>query len=100
MSAARLGQTDRAFATFQEYKPLFRVEPSVHSYNALIQAAALSYKPSVAKILSIFQEMEKFGLSPNSFSFSMLLEVNLSLFLLAHKIFINIPNIFFLPDNG
>ena len=50
--------TDRAFATFAEYPTLFKVEPDVHSYNALLTASAASRVPNVHTLLSIFQDME------------------------------------------
>lgn len=31
-----LGMTDRAFATFQEYRTLFHLIPDIHAYNSLL----------------------------------------------------------------
>jgi hypothetical protein len=35
-SAGLLGMTDRAFATFQEYRTLFHLIPDIHAYNSLL----------------------------------------------------------------
>ena len=75
LGAGSRGQLDRAFATFKECQTLFKQPPSIFSYNALLHAISLSRLPSVVNILSIFQEMEKDGISPNSASVSILFTV-------------------------
>jgi len=35
-AAGQLGMTDRAFATFQEYRTLFHRIPDIHTYNSLL----------------------------------------------------------------
>jgi hypothetical protein len=75
IASGRMGQLDRSFATFQEYKSLFGLDPDLHSYNALLMAAARSRMPKVNAMLAILQEMENAGVSPNSTSFALLLEV-------------------------
>ena len=72
VGAGKRGQLDRAFATFKECQTLFKQPPSIFSYNSLLHAISLSRMPSVVNILSIFQEMEKDGISPNSESVSIL----------------------------
>jgi len=35
-AAGKMGLTDRAFATFQEYRTLFHLVPDIHAYNSLL----------------------------------------------------------------
>jgi hypothetical protein len=46
MAAGRMGQIDRAFATFQEYEDLFGYKNSVVTFNALLFATVRSKQPS------------------------------------------------------
>lgn len=75
MAAGRNGRLDRGFATFQEFSQLFGVEHDIHAYNSLLTSVAQSWQPSVKAMLSIFQDMEAAGFSPDSESISLLLEV-------------------------
>jgi hypothetical protein len=74
MAAGRMGQIDRSFATFKEYKTLFNLVPDVHAYNALLFACATFRDANVGTLLSVLQDMESASLSPNSVSFSILLQ--------------------------
>lgn len=73
--AGRMGQIDRAFATFTEYSSLFSLEHDIRSYNALLYALARSYHPRVVSVLTILQDMESNGIMPDNRSFSLLLDV-------------------------
>ena len=42
MAAGRMGQLDRAYATFQEYTALFGLTADTAAYNALLYATARS----------------------------------------------------------
>ena len=42
MAAGRMGQLDRAFASFQEYTALFGLTADTAAYNALLYATARS----------------------------------------------------------
>lgn len=74
-AAGRMGQNDRAFATFIEYVNLFGLKHDIHSYNALLAAMARHNTPRVLPLLKILQEMESLGIKPNSTSFMYLIEV-------------------------
>lgn len=74
MAAGRMGQIDRAFATFQEYQTLFNLTPDVHAFNALLWAGASFRDANISTLLSVFQEMESAGVKPDSFSFTILLQ--------------------------
>jgi hypothetical protein len=58
LSSGRKGKIDRAFATFQEMKVFFGKTPTLHSFNALLFAAARTNRPSVMNILTVYQDME------------------------------------------
>jgi len=74
MAAGRMGQIDRSFATFKEYKTLFNCDPDIHAYNALLFACASFRDSNVNTLLSIFQDMETAGVNPDAVSFSILLQ--------------------------
>lgn len=79
VALGKQNQLDRAFASFQEYNNLFKVQPTVESYNALLQACALTAKCTTRQLLAIFQSMEAASatdpaLKPNAFSYSLLME--------------------------
>jgi hypothetical protein len=74
-AAGRMGQFDRAFATFTEYSTLFSLEHDVHSYNALLAATARHRTPRVISLLQILQDMESQGIQPDRASFSFLIDV-------------------------
>jgi len=74
MAAGRMGQIDRSFATFKEYKTLFNCDPDIYAYNALLFACASFRDSNVNTLLSIFQDMETAGVSPDAVSFSILLQ--------------------------
>lgn len=91
-ASGRMGMIDRAFATFQEYVPLFNVVPDINSYNSLLSATSISSITfsSVNAMLTVFQDIEStseaskntnnnnntrvIACSPNDRSFSLLLE--------------------------
>lgn len=70
-----LGFMNKASVTLAESKGLFNVTPTVHTYNAVLYATARSGQPNVMRMLSVYQDMEKNGITPNSESFSILFEV-------------------------
>ena len=74
-AAGRMGQSDRAFATFAEYKSMFGLEHDIHSYNALLAAVARHRTPRVLPILQILQEMESLNIKPDADSFGYLIDV-------------------------
>jgi len=74
MAAGRMGQIDRSFATFKEYKSLFNLDVDVHAYNALLFACSSFRDSNVGTLLSVLQDMDSAGISPNSVSFSILLQ--------------------------
>jgi len=75
MGAGRISQVDRAFATFHEFESHFGTKPDLHSYNALLHAAAKSRYPTVRSVLAVIQEMDGRGFKPNQTTFSILIEV-------------------------
>lgn len=74
-AAGRIGQNDRAFATFTDYTSIFGLTHDLHSYNSLLAAMARHRYPRVIPMLQILQEMEQNGLLPDSFSFMYLIDV-------------------------
>jgi hypothetical protein len=75
MAAGRMGQPDRAYATFQEYHALFGLTCDTAAHNALLYATARSKQPSPSAMLSILQNMEDAGFQPDGVSYALLLEV-------------------------
>ena len=73
-AAGRLHQLDRAFATFQEYLPLFGVRPDIHSFNALLRACSAGHTVNMHTLLSVLEDIEAHGCTANSLSFGLLLE--------------------------
>ena len=74
MAAGRMGQIDRAFATFKEYKTLFNLCPDVHAFNSLLYACASFRDTNINTLLSVLQNMEAENVAPNSYSFSIMLQ--------------------------
>lgn len=74
-ASGRVGGVDRAFATFAEYDKVFGLSHDIHSYNALLLATSKHRNSKVLSMLAIFKDMESKGISPDSLSFSYLLEV-------------------------
>jgi PPR repeat family len=74
MAAGRMGQIDRAFATFKEYKTLFNLCPDVHAFNSLLYACASFRDTNINTLLSVLQNMETENVAPNSYSFSIMLQ--------------------------
>jgi pentatricopeptide repeat protein len=78
-SSGRLDITDRAFATFQEYKGLFNIQPDIHSYNSLLASCAYARNINMHTLLSVFQDLDidaanGLNCKPNSTSFTLLIE--------------------------
>lgn len=57
-TAGRYSQMDRAFATFQEYRTLFKVSPDTNSFNSLLWVCARNPRSTIRTLLSIFEDME------------------------------------------
>lgn len=77
-ASGRLDMTDRAFATFREYKGLFNIHPDIHSYNSLLASCAYARNINMHTLLSVFQDLddavEGVNSKPNSTSFTLLIE--------------------------
>jgi len=61
-AAGQLGMTDRAFATFQEYRTLFHRIPDIHTYNSLLTGVSfcrVTTLDPMRTLLSIFQDIEE-----------------------------------------
>lgn len=74
----RLNMHDRAFAIFQEYEPLFKVQPNLHSYNSLLHATTLASSCTTKHVFVLFETMENLGktqpaLAPDATSYSTLI---------------------------
>lgn len=82
-AAGKLDLIDRAFATFQEYRDVFQVEPNIDSYNSLLSSVASSKSCKMEQLLSIFQDLENVkdgnSIGPNSASFTILLDAMIKL---------------------
>jgi hypothetical protein len=70
--AGMVGNTDRAFATFDEYSELFGLERDVTAYNALMEGVSFQGFHSVQNLLAIMARMEEDEVEPNGTSFSCL----------------------------
>jgi hypothetical protein len=78
------GLRDRAFATLEEYKSIFQLEPDIYTYNSLmLSCVASNNKASLNEILSIFQDLDNLAQNnansqhlflPNMRSYNILLE--------------------------
>ncbi len=91
-TSGRLDLNDRAFATFLEYQPVFRLQPDIHSYNALLASCGYARTVVMHTMLSVFEKIDQSNSSssdplvdgnqllltapckPNEQSFSLLLE--------------------------
>lgn len=79
-AAGRMDLFDRAFATFQEYGPIFRIQPDIHSHNSLLSSCVSGTRVNMHTLLAIFQDIENTvrsdgtAVQPNSTSYSLLLE--------------------------
>eukprot|EP01038_Epipyxis_sp_PR26KG_P012591 gene12591-16884_t len=80
-AAGRLYLTDRSFATFQEFQPLFNVQPDINSYNSLLTSCYMNRFSTLKEFFAILREMEAtindknvIPCPPNSKSYSLLLE--------------------------
>ena len=69
------GLYEQAYSTFQDYWAIFNLTPTSHTYNALLYATSMSRNASMVSMLSVCQQMEEAGISPDSQSFSLVFSV-------------------------
>ena len=70
MATGQLGQTDRAFATFEELETKFHHTPGIHAYNALIFAIIHGRHPRLDHVLPVLERMEVAGHPPDTMTFT------------------------------
>lgn len=58
-ASGRLNFADRAFATFDEFEPLFGVKPDAHSFNALLASIAYSINTRMDTLVRILHFQRK-----------------------------------------
>jgi hypothetical protein len=77
LSSGYVASLDRAFSLLQEYHQLFHIKPSLESYCALVHAVgrATSTPPRVSVVVAVLQEMDSNDFQPNSYCYSILIEV-------------------------
>jgi pentatricopeptide repeat protein len=81
-SAGKAGQLDRAFRIFQEATTIFKVEPDLTTYNALLAACSARVVVPMATVFQVFQDIEATfltqpewkGTEAAEYTFSILLE--------------------------
>ncbi len=70
----KIFKPDQAFATFQEYKTLFGMNPDILTYNSLLLAVSFNPRIETSTVLQIFEDMENNNVKADDMSFSLLID--------------------------
>jgi len=65
LGCAYANQLDRAFATFEDYQPVFGLAYDTNASNALLLACLRSRSLQVGAAISVMNEMDRLGIAPN-----------------------------------
>mmetsp|Transcript_16589 Transcript_16589/g.24961 ORF Transcript_16589/g.24961 Transcript_16589/m.24961 type:complete len:597 (-) Transcript_16589:116-1906(-) len=77
IGAGKTNSLDKAFSMMQEFEPVFHTKPNHYTYRALLDSVGRSRSPKVPALLTIMQEMDSAGFSPDSNCYSILIETML-----------------------
>lgn len=74
IGSGKAGSLDRAFATFQDAKQVFGLQPNLSMYNALLYTASMIKYRKVPVVASVMQQMEEENISPDAISYQFILK--------------------------